>query len=114
MYTRKQLLNGMCNCAMNPNIVHLSQSGEHVESFRPGVGDKFIFKMILNEAMPYINSQYQPFFDAVDEIVPEKEREEFYESSTCVIAKDIEIIMAKFYYPQYGWFDRQQNKGARR
>jgi hypothetical protein len=102
MYTRKELLDEMCECAENANNVHfrslvsLNELDPRPQEFKPGAGDKFIFNMILNDNLALISESYEK------EILP---------ADTKIVGYR---IMARLYYPAYGWFDRQQDEEARR
>jgi len=95
MYTRKQLLDGMCLCAEG-QITCLDESNSIQKAFKPGVGDKFIFNMILTAAFNQITREY--------------EREKSHVNSNQVAMN----LMTKLYYPDYGFFDKEQDRGARR
>ncbi len=96
---RTELLEGMCRCAEEialyrswGNGIHFV--GETPTSFKPGVGDKFLFNKILDNILP----EYEPDYIKKD---PGGNR---------VLGA---IIMSWFYYPNYEWCDRQDAELAR-
>ncbi|MBS3074957.1 hypothetical protein J4429_00700 [Candidatus Pacearchaeota archaeon] len=100
---RRDLLAGMCRCAEEISIYH--HNGRHLTNisfldrcpvaFKPRVGDKYLFQLILDEV--------------IDNIVSEQEHIKWTNEYIMGAA-----IMGRFYYPQYGRFDEQELEEVRR
>jgi hypothetical protein len=95
MHTKKQLLESMCLCA-DGTITCTDEYGSIQKAFKPGVGDKFIFNMILNDTMNQMTWDY------------ESEKSHLNTDSVGM------NLMETFYYPNYNLFDREQDEEARR
>lgn len=94
---RRDLLAGMCRCAEEISLYHnatpLLTNVYFLDrcpvAFKPGVGDRYLFNLIVNKV--------------IDNITLEEKHIKYSN-------KD---IMGKFYYPQYGRFDKKELEEAR-
>jgi len=100
---RRDLLKGMSRCSEEISMYHYvgpRLSGVRFldkcpVAFKPGVGDKYLFNLIIDKV--------------IDNIVSEEEHIEWTNPDIMGAS-----VMGKFYYPDYGGFDEQRLGEARR